>query len=256
MLVKGQEVTLVALLLLLGMTIYLIRSARAVPPIRKIAGLEAVQEAIGRATETGRPVFYTPGLGNISSGSSGVDTMAAVEVLSHVAALTAQYKLPLTVGVLDANTYAVSDQTVREAYIRAGQPDLYNPEIVQFMSPQQFGYAAACSAFFEREHPAAIFLMGFFQAETVMLAESAALTGAIVIGGMVRYTQLPSFVASCDYTLIAEELYVAGAYLSKQPAKMACIRSQDIAKLGAVVLIAAGAIMATFGSKTLIDLLK
>ncbi len=70
MIVKGQEVAFVALILLIGITIYLIRKGGSIPPIRKIAGLEAVREAIGRAAETGRPVFYTPGAGGVSSASS------------------------------------------------------------------------------------------------------------------------------------------------------------------------------------------
>jgi hypothetical protein len=256
LIVKGQEVAFVVLALLIGSTIYLIRKGGSIPPIRKIAGLEAIGEAIGRAAETGRPVFYTPGAGGVSSASSAIDTMSAIEVLAHVADLTAEYKLDLMVGTSQADTHTVADQTVREAYSRAGHLEQYKPEMVQFLSPQQFGYAGACAGYFEREKPAAIFLLGWFAAETVMLAEAAALSGAIVIGGMVRYVQLPSLLVSCDYTLIAEELYVAGAYLSKQPVKMACIRGQDYGKFAAIALIAIGTVMVTFGSRVLADLLK
>ena len=35
--------------------------------IRKIPGLDAIEEAIGRATEMGRPVHYCPGIGGISA---------------------------------------------------------------------------------------------------------------------------------------------------------------------------------------------
>jgi len=34
-------------------------------PIRRIAGLDALDEAIGRATEMGRPVLYVPGIDEI-----------------------------------------------------------------------------------------------------------------------------------------------------------------------------------------------
>jgi hypothetical protein len=256
LIVQGQVVAFYVLLALIAMTIYLIRKGGSIPAIRKIAGLEAIEEAIGRAAETGRPVFFTPGAGSVASASSAIDTMSAVEVLAHVSDLTAKYNLDLMVGTSQADTHTIADQTVREAYSRAGQSDAYKPEMVQFLSPQQFGFAGACAGYFERERPAAIFLLGWFAAETVTLAEAAALSGAIVIGGMVRYVQLPSLLVSCDYTLIAEELYVAGAYLSKQPVKMACIRAQDYGKLAAITLIAVGAVMATVGSKVLIDFLK
>ncbi|MBE3519897.1 MAG: hypothetical protein IMW97_06305 [Firmicutes bacterium] len=47
----------------------MIRRANAglpIPRIRKIAGLEAIDEAIGRATEMGRPMHFTPGMSGFS----------------------------------------------------------------------------------------------------------------------------------------------------------------------------------------------
>jgi hypothetical protein len=256
LLFQGRELPFLTLVLLFAVTVYLIRKGGPVPAIRKIAGLEAVDEAIGRATEMGKPVFFTPGGGDVSSGASAVDTMAAIEVLSHVARLAARYKLSLTVGVREPSTHVIADQTVREAYVAAGQAELYNPNQVQFYSPEQFAYAASCVGFFHREHPAAIFLLGFFQAEALMLSEGAAQSGGIVIGGMVRFNQLPTMVAACDYTLIAEELFVSGAYLSKNATKLSCVRAQDFGKVAALVLIGLGALMATLGDKTLATLFK
>ena len=43
----------------------LARSGREMK-IRKIAGLEAVDEAVGRATEMGRPILFVPGIQDIS----------------------------------------------------------------------------------------------------------------------------------------------------------------------------------------------
>lgn len=251
MVFAGREIPLLTLLLLFGITLYLIRKGGPVPQIRRIAGLEAVDEAVGRATEMGRAVFFTPGAGDVASSSSSVDTMAAIEILSYVAKQCARYKLSLTVGIKEPNTFAVADQTVREAYIAAGEADAFNQSIVQFYSSAQWAYAASCVGFFKRENPGAIFLFGFFQAEALMLAEGAAQSGAITIGGMVRFNQLPTMVTACDYVLIAEELFVSGAYLSKNATKLSCVRAQDFGKIAALVLIMAGSLLATVGSKTL-----
>jgi len=254
LIIKGREFSFLVFALLVVMTIYLMRRGKQSWSVRKIAGLDAIEESIGRATEMGRPVFFTPGGGDVVSGASAVDTMAAVEVLSYVASMTAKYKLKLTVGIRQANTYAVADQTVKEAYVAAGQPDLYSPDIVQFYSPEQFAYAASCVGYFQRERPSAILMLGWFQAEAVMLAEGAAQTGAITVGGMVKFNQLAMMVACCDYILIGEELYVAGAYLSQNKIKLACIRSQDFGKLAAIVAIIVGTLMVSAGNKALVKL--
>ena len=53
--------------------------------IRRIPGLEAVDEAIGRATEMGRSIMYILGLGGVSN----VATIASMNILSQVAQKTA-----------------------------------------------------------------------------------------------------------------------------------------------------------------------
>jgi hypothetical protein len=109
--------------------------------------------------------------------------------------------------------------------------------MVNYVTYDQFAFTAAVSARMTREKPAAIFLVGYFFAESLILAETGQSTGAIQIAGQADPTQLPFFVATCDYTLIGEELYAASAYLSREPVLLGSIRGQDIAK-GILILIA------------------
>jgi hypothetical protein len=81
-----------------------------------------------------------------------------------------------------------------------------------------------------REQPAANFFMGAYYAESLLLAEPGAATGAIQIAGTDSDHQLPFFITACDYTLIGEELYAASAYLSREPALVGTLRGQDIGK--------------------------
>ena len=55
--------------------------------------------------------------------------------------------------------------------------------------------------------------MGAFYAESLILAETGNSVGAIQIAGTAMPTQLPFFVAACDFTLIGEEFFAASAYL-------------------------------------------
>ena len=63
-------------------------------------------------------------------------------------------------------------------------------------------------------------------------------------------SQLPFFVAACDYTLICEEFFAASAYLSGQPYQLGSLKGQDVGKLlvGAVLLV--GATLATIAAVT------
>jgi len=62
--------------------------------IRPIAGLSAIDEAVGRATEMGRPVLYSTGLSWLS-----IEGLCSVAILSHVASLAANDDLRIIVPV-------------------------------------------------------------------------------------------------------------------------------------------------------------
>jgi hypothetical protein len=201
--------------------------------IRRIPGLNAIDEAIGRATEVGKKVMYIPGIQSMDE----IQTVASVAILGNVARSTARYGTDLDVPNKDPLTFASAREVVRSAYLAEGRPDLFREEMVNYVTYDQFAFTAAVSARMTREKPAAIFLIGYFFAESLILAETGQSTGAIQIAGQADPTQLPFFVATCDYTLIGEELYAASAYLTREPVLLGSIRGQDIAK-GILILIA------------------
>ena len=88
-----------------------------------------------------------------------------------------------------------------------------------------------------RERPAANFFMGYYYAESLLLAETGASTGAIQIAGTDSPNQLPFFITTCDYTLIGEELYAASAYLSREPLLLGSLKGQDLGKALMMLLI-------------------
>jgi len=225
------------------------------PYIRRIAGLEAMEEAVGRATELGTPVFYVPGRTEINT-SGAAQTMAGLEILSHVASLTAKYNTDLITGISAPNVQPVAEEIVRQAYLNAGKADAVKPEMVQFLSNEQFAFAAACLRIMNREHVGAAIMVGEFQAETMMLVEAAAQTGAITICGTSRAIQIPFFVAAADYTLIGEEMFAGGAYLSKDRVKLGGIAALDVGKIIGTIMILVGAIMVTMGDKSFVVFLK
>jgi hypothetical protein len=120
--------------------------------------------------------------------------------------------------------------------------------MVYYLTDDQFAYAAALDGLFLRDRPAAVFLQGQFYAEALILAETANSVGAIQIAGTAMPTQLPFFVAACDYTLIGEELFAASAYLSKDPKLLGSLKGQDVGKFIFLLAIFIGAILLTLNS--------
>ncbi len=246
--------SLVATLIFLVAVLGSIALARSGKPlfIRKIAGLNAVDEAIGRATETGKKVLYVPGIQSMDD----IQTVASISVLGHVARATARYGTDLDVANRDPLTYASARETVRGAYLAEGRPDLYREEMVNYVTYDQFAFVAAVSARMVRERPATIFLIGHFFAESLILAETGQSVGAIQIAGQADPTQLPFFVAACDYTLIGEELFAASAYLSREPVLLGSIRGQDIFKALCLLVGIVGIVYATMGNMWVAELLQ
>jgi len=208
--------------------------------IRRISGLDAVDEALGRATEMGRPTLYVPGL----SGISDVATIASLNILGEVAKKTAKFGTPLIVPNTDPIVYTVAREIVKESYTSVGRPDAFTQDIVFFITDVQFAYAAAVDGIMTREKPATNFLIGMFFAESLILAETGAATGAVQIAGTDAVSQLPFFITACDYTLIGEELYAASAYLSREPLLLGGIKGQDYSKALFVIIIVVGTVLA------------
>ncbi len=211
--------------------------------IREIAGLNAVDDAVGRATEMGKPVLYIPGIADMDD----IQTIASIVILGRVAQKTAEYGSTLLVPTSRSVVMSVAQEVVKEGYLQAGRPDAYNKENIQYLTDDQFGYAAGVDGIMVREKPAAIFLLGTFYAESLILAETGRSIGAIQLAGTAMPSQIPFFVAACDYTLIGEELFAASAYLSREPKLLGSLKGQDAAKLFFVVLILIGVIAATIG---------
>jgi hypothetical protein len=222
------------------------------PFVRRLPGIDAIEEAIGRATEMGRPVLYVPGIQDIDD----IQTVAGLVILESVAKLTARYETPIRVPVAYPIPFTIAQEMVKSGYLNAGRPEAYDPDSVQFVSPEQFAFVAKLTGIMLRDRPAAHIFMGSFYAESLMLAETGFSTGAIQVAGTANVHQLPFFVVACDYTLIGEELYAASAYLSDEPRLVGGLKGADMLKLLMILTILVGCLLESFGVKGLTTWMK
>ncbi len=237
---------LILMVVLIGPVIYYIGRARNEKKelyVRRIPGVDAIDEATGRAAELGRPLSFTPGLTTVSP-----VLYACLGVLYHVARKAALYKTRLLLPQSDAQVMAVTEDVLRDAYRAEGRLAALDPKNNIYLSDEQFAYAAGYMGLMQRENVAAAFLFGAFAAESLLLAEAGQQVGAMQVAASVSPEQVPFFICTCDYTLIGEELYAASAYLTRESVQLGSLYGQDRAKLVLVLIIVVGVLIATLNS--------
>jgi len=241
-------------LVISGAVIYFVETAKRGKKlfVRRIAGLEAIDDAVGRATEMGRPVLFIPGINDMDD----VQTLAALTILGRVAHTIADFDSKIFMPVSRSLVMTAARETIKNAYQTAGRPDAYSDDMVSYVTDEQFGYVAAVDGVMVRERPATVFLLGAFFAESLILAETGNSVGAIQIAGTARPAQLPFFIAACDFTLIGEELFAASAYLSGEPRQLGSLKGQDVGKFIAMVVILVGVLSVTLAEAYQIGLFE
>jgi len=250
----GYNATIVftlVIMVLIALSIYLTVRGVLKPKIRRLPGIDAIDEAIGRATELRRPVHFCMG----QSGISGSVALAALAVLRYTARKCAEMKSRLIFSFAAASVNTVAADLIKQAYIEGNYPEGYRPEDIRWLSERQFAYSAGVLGLVLREKPAANLFFGFFMGEALLFAESGYRVGAIQIAGTTMSIVVPFFVVSCDYTLISEEMIIAGTYISQEPHQLGTIQAQDYMRLIGLTILGIGCVLTPLGIKFLYDIL-
>ena len=246
-----KTVTLIASLLFALLVVIFIQLARKGKDlyIRPIAGIEEIDNAIGRATEMGRPILFSTGL----SGIGDIATLAGLSILGHVAKKAAEYDTKILIPCRDYIVMPIAQEIVRSAHYEAGRPDSFDKNNVFFVSEAQFAYVAGVNGVMIRQKTATNFYMGMFFAESLIMTETGNATGAIQIAGTDAVTQIPFFITTCDYTLIGEELYAASSYMSRQPLMLGTLKATDYAKFIILLFLVVGTLLSSLQVTAIVD---
>ncbi|MGI6660932.1 MAG: DUF6754 domain-containing protein [Bacillota bacterium] len=257
MIIEGMIFPVISLIVLSAVILMEIQASRRgkTAQIRHLTSLNAIDESIGRAVEMGRPVHFSAGVGNLTVRGAPV-TLASLSFLSHIAETCARYDCKLVVTVAQGDVYAASDEIMKQAYLRAGKPEMYTPDMLRFLSVIQYVYAGGVVGTINREKASANFMIGHYANEALFIAEEAHQAGCVQVAGTTNEYQIPFFVAACDYVLIGEEIFAAAAQLSGDQSELGAITGQDFAKVLAIGLCIAGSILATFNIDFLIKLMS
>lgn len=251
---SGRVSSFILLIILWVAYIFYMEQAKKgkVPKTRRFPALEAMDEAVGRAAEMGRPIHFSPLSARVMHAEGG-QTVASMAVLHIVARKCIQKGVRLISSVGNPQVLPLMEEAIETAYRMEGKPDAFVREDIFFFSG---AYRTSVIDLIMRERPATCFLIGPAYGETLLFAETGARVGAMQIGGSARVGNLPFLAAVCDYCFFGEELYAAGANLSQDEIQLGCIRGQDIGKIIGLILLVVGIIALNIGFPFMTDLLR
>lgn len=214
--------------------------------LRELPALRALEECVGRSVEMGRPIIFSFGALELR-GTSGGEALAGFAILGEVQKQCIQKGATLIPVAALGEQIPIIESIMEETYIMEGQPDLYNPRVIQFTGGTQNSLVALNLKLIETERPASFIHPGGTGGDVVIYGEAAARVGAISICGLTNLWQLPYAVSAYDYWLFGEDLLAASAMLTKDPMQTANITASDIYRYLIVAVIVLGSILTWVG---------
>jgi len=242
----GEQQALMVALLLLFFPLLLILNRRirerGAPPLRSIAGYDALDQYVGQATESGRSLHISMGTGGIG-GAATTESLSGAYVLERIAAQAAASGLKPIVTVSDPSLLPVAQDVLRNAYATYGYPEEYDPTCVRFISSDKVAYAAGVTDILEHSDVAANVMVGSFGDEFLLMSEVGARRGLGQVGGTTSPQILAFVYASVEHSLIGEEIFAAGAYLLNKTSHVASLATQDWLRTAVIVAIVIGVLV-------------
>jgi len=247
-LIPGRTLGLVALLTIVGGVLYYMQQSYSgkMPKLRRFQAIDAIEEIIGRCVEMGAPAWYLMDTVNMTSPSVLAPTVAAFQILAYTARTAARLGAKFFVPVTQGLAYSIANDIVEEAYRAEGVIEDFDPLGTVVYLPDGSDRMYIINNMWSQK-VAGVFFLGSWYHKAVIFTENAARVGALTLGGTDTTHNIPFLVAICDYSIIGEELYALGAFVSEDPTQTASLAGQDIGKYIALALILVGSLLATFG---------
>jgi hypothetical protein len=249
-LIVAQDVVIGGAVVLAFVVLFLFFASRVraghSPKLRRIQAFDSLQDLTSRTIETGRPLHLSLGVGSMANASTA-DSLAGLTILDHLADQAAITGVHPTVTMADPTVMLYAQNRLRAAHQgdARGEKDAY--QSVRWLAPQPAAYAAGVMSLMSTDNVQANVMVGRFGDEYLLMGEAAAQKGISQIGGASDPNTLPFVYTTAQESLLGEEIYAAGAYLQKDPARVSSVLAQDtmrwiisLAMLGGVVLASLG----------------
>ncbi len=204
----------------------LLQQKRA-PRFRPIPAFQQFQRALNLSIEEGKQVHLSLGRGHPLT-LQGAAGFASLGMLRHLAELTAAGDRPPLVTAGEGALILLAQDTMQSAYRAAMAEELYHPLIACLGGLSPMAYASGLLPSFGEKYIAIHVLIGNFGPEILLLGEAAQRNNAFFIAASDDLSAQAALFALAPYPLFGEELFAAGAYLSRHPDYQASLSVQDV----------------------------
>lgn len=219
----------------------------ALPVVRPLSAVEALQTMTERAIEEGRATHVALGTGTLS-GERVVETIVGLTVSEHLADQARRANQIPIVTTADPTTQLVASDIVNH-----DAPAVENArDYARFIAPQPLAYGAGTRGTMQREQLGLTAVVGDVGDEYLYLAATHPNGGTPFyppeLTATTRIETQPLAHIAARNPLIGEETFAFGAYIGNEPSHWASVILQDITRIVLAVLILIGVVAATLSA--------
>jgi hypothetical protein len=252
--IEGRLMGLVLVVLTLIFMVYFQRrtSEGKVYPIRRLPQMDAVNEAISKSVEMGRPVLVTYGY------RDAVDPaiMVGLELVKYASKTISEMGGEVILGIGPTQTMPLAIDNYKDGCTEAGRPDLFNMDNVYYLTHEQRAFISGIWGLLESRKPGAYLGMGWYWVDAIHVGIGVRRAGIMGIGGTEKYDTGALFMVTMDSVAMGSELFACGAYMSGEPLALSGMAAEDLIKWIMIALLLIGGITVATGSQVIINLLK
>ncbi len=235
--VMGIIIFLLTLVISINVTQF-IRRRKDLFSLREIEAYTGLPLAVGVAIEANRPLhmsFGSAGLG----GRSTVLALAAAEYFYHVARQAAVGDVSPILTLTDSSALPLAQDTLRRAYQSRGLINKYHSNNARWYpaGSRSLAFAAAITAMMSADKTSSHIMAGSFGAELALVMDLAFRRNQSVIAVSDQLEGQAIAYAMGEPTLIGEEIFAAGTYLSGDASQKGATVTVDILRWLLIIAI-------------------
>jgi hypothetical protein len=236
---------LFSVLLLIALTI--LHRRRDAPSSREIVPFKDLQNKLGRAAESGKPLHSALGTGELGSENT-ISSLAGLQVLEGLVDAAVSYDVAPVITVGDPTLLALAQDVLRRAYQRNHIPEFYDANQVRFVAPSSLAYSAGAIPVGAPEDATGSVIVGTFGSEVSLIADFSSRRGEPKIAAVDTAQAVGALYPATDRLAVGEELYAAGAQITEQKRFLTSLFTEDILRCVLVLAILVIAFAAAIGS--------
>jgi len=212
--------------------------------LRPIAAFRTLRGLLGRAAESGKVVHLALGSSELGGDQTAVISIG-LTVLRYLADQGAAFGVSPVVTVADPMLMLAAQDVMYRAYQQRGLAGSFRSTNVHMIAPDPTAYAIGAQDTINEERIAANVMIGNFGEEYLLVGEAGAQREIVQIVGSNSINAQPWMLVTSDHVLLGEELFAAGAYLTRRPEHIASLYLQDTLRVLIVIAIAIGVLLKT-----------